>query len=227
LVGYNPAAQASIAAQAYNPMQQLNEQDFIDNQRMKDAVYSGNIQTLNDAELKNLAIYDQQYTRQAQARSNTKATSQAILNSISDKYAKNALENRTLGVMENMYNYRYDNRGRAINMNAPFQANIPYIYGNDGKPTHKIVYDIDGKTIKGYQPVSKKEQVTNVASTPSIPSLATSPIVQQNISGPVDYTPIDEEEYTNEEYMNQVAPKKNGGKLNKKYSQSSIVRAFK
>ena len=227
LVGYNPAAQASIAAQAYNPMQQLNEQDFIDNQRMKDAVYSGNIQTLNDAELKNLAIYDQQYTRQAQARSNTKATSQAILNSISDKYAKNALENRTLGVMENMYNYRYDNRGRAINMNAPFQANIPYIYGNDGKPTHKIVYDIDGKTIKGYQPVSKKEQVINVASTPSIPSLATSPIVQQNISGPVDYTPIDEEEYTNEEYMNQVAPKKNGGKLNKKYSQSSIVRAFK
>lgn len=116
LLGYNPAAQASIAAQAYNPMQQLNEQDFIDNQKMKDAVYSGNIATLNDAELKNLAIYDQQYTRQEQAKSNTKATAQAALNSISDKYAKNALENRKLSIYENMYpNFRFGPDGIAQN----------------------------------------------------------------------------------------------------------------
>jgi hypothetical protein len=121
LVGYNPAAQASIAAQAYNPMQQLNEQDFIDNQRMKDAVYSGNIQTLNDAELKNLSIYDQKYTRQEQVRSNTKATSQAVLNSISDKYAKNALENRKLSIYENMYpNFRFGKDGRAQNYGLQF-----------------------------------------------------------------------------------------------------------
>lgn len=225
LVGYNPAAQSMIAAGAYNPMQQLNEQDFIDNQRMKDQVYSGNINTLNDAELKNIDIYDKQYVRQEQAKSNTKATSQAILNSISDKYSKNALENKTLGVYENLYNYRYDNQGRAINMNAPFQPNIPYIYGNDGKPTHKIIYAKDKKTILGYEPIAKKQAGV-------IPSLSSGPIVQQgayNSEGysPADYAPIDEEEYTNEEYMNQVAPKKNGGKLNKKYSQSSIVRAFK
>ena len=41
------------------------------------------------------------------------------------------------------------------------------------------------------------------------------------------FTAIDEEEYTNEEYMNQVAPKKNGGKVKNKYVQSSIVRGFK
>ena len=116
MVGYNPAAQANIAAQAYNPMQQLNEQDFIDNQRMKDQVYSGNIATLNDAELKNREIYDQQYQRQAQALSNTKATSQAALSSISDKYAKNALENRKLSIYENMYpNFRFGLDGRAQN----------------------------------------------------------------------------------------------------------------
>jgi hypothetical protein len=112
----NPAAQAYIAGQAYNPMQQLNEQDFIDNQRMKDAVYSGNIQTLNDAELRNLEIYDRQYQRQAQALSNTKATSQAAISSISDKYAKNALENRKLSIYENMYpNFRFGLDGRAQN----------------------------------------------------------------------------------------------------------------
>ena len=112
----NPAAQAYIAGQAYNPMQQLNEQDFIDNQRMKDAVYSGNIQTLNDAELRNLEIYDRQYQRQAQALSNTKATSQAAISSISDKYSKNALENRKLSIYENMYpNFRFGLDGRAQN----------------------------------------------------------------------------------------------------------------
>ena len=226
----NPEMQAAIAAQAYNPMQQLNEQDFIDNQRMKDAVYSGNIATLNDAELKNLAIYDQQYQRQEQAKSNTKATSQAVLNSISDKYAKNKLENRTLGIYENLYNYRYDNAGRAINMNAPFQPNIPYIYGKDGRPTHKIVYDKDGKTILGYEPYSKGEELflqeTDENYAP-IPSLSTGPIVPQGSVAPTGYIPIDEEEYTNKEYMDQVAPKKFGGKVNKKYSQSSIVRAFK
>jgi hypothetical protein len=221
LVGYNPAAQSAIAAGAYNPMQQLNEQDFIDNQRMKDAVYSGNIQTLNDAQLKNREIYDQQYVRQAQAKSNTKATSQAILNSISDKYAKNALENRTLGVYENLYNYRFDNAGRAINMNAPFQADIPYIYGPNGEITHKKVYDKSGKNIIGYQPVSKQEALE----IPSGPTPAINPNTNTNIvPQEEEFIPID---YTNEEYMNQVAPKKNGGKLKKKYSQSSIVRAFK
>jgi hypothetical protein len=215
LAGYNPALQAYIASQAYNPMQQLNEQDFIDNQRMNDTIFSGNIATLNDADAKNREIYDQQYLRQAQARSNTKATAQAALNSISDKYARNALENKTLGVMENMYDYRYDNRGRAINMNAPFQPNIPYIYGNDGKPTHKIVYDIDGRTILGYQPLSKKQAIEKPsAATPAINPDTTMTSQEE------EYSPIDEDDIMYQE--------RNGGKTKKKkYSQSSIVRAFK
>ena len=209
----NPEAQAAIAAQAYNPMQQLNEQDFIDNQRMKDAVYSGNIATLNDAQLKNLAIYDQQYQRQAQALSNTKATAQAALNSIADKYAKNALENRTLGVYENLYNYRYDAAGRLINMNAPFQPNIPYIYGSDGIATHKIVYDKSGKNIIGYEPISKEE-------ASDIPTLATPPTNPEGTVAKDEYSPISEDDIMYQE--------RNGGKTKKKnYSQSSIVRAFK
>jgi len=80
-------------------------------------VYEGNRNVLNDAELKNLQILDQQYGRQAQAKTNTKAVTQAALSSISSKIAQNKLENRQLGVMENLYNYRYDSKERAINMN--------------------------------------------------------------------------------------------------------------
>ena len=117
MMGYNPAAQAMVASQAYGAKSNVLADQFRANQAMKDQVYSGNIATLNDAELKNLDIYDRQYTRQEQAKSNTKATSQAVLNSISDKYAKNKLENRTLGVYENMYNYRFGKSGRAQNYN--------------------------------------------------------------------------------------------------------------
>jgi hypothetical protein len=211
MVGYNPAAQANIAAQAYGAESNVLAEQFRANQAMKDQVYSGNIATLNDAKLKNLSIYDQQYTRQEQAKSNTKATSQAVLNSISDKYAKNKLENRTLGIYENLYNYRYDNAGRAINMNAPWQPNIPYIYGPNGEITHRKVYDKDGKTILGYEPVGK---------TTKIPSGATPPIVPEENVDSESYSPINENDI--------MYQQRNGGKTKKKkYSQSSIVRAFK
>jgi hypothetical protein len=136
MTGYNPAAQANLAAQTYGAKSSVLANQFRANQAMKDQVYSGNIATLNDAQLKNLAIYDQQYGRQEQAKSNTKATSLAALNSISDKYAKNALENRTLGVYENLYNYRYDKSGRAINMNPLYQANIPQMYNPGQDPNY-------------------------------------------------------------------------------------------
>ena len=113
----NPAAQAAIAAQAYQAINKVKGEEFRMNQELADRTYTGNIAAMNDAQLKNLGILDQQYTRQAQARSNTKAVAQAALNSISDKYAKNSLENRTLQTYENMYNYRYDKAGRLINMN--------------------------------------------------------------------------------------------------------------
>lgn len=123
-MGYNPAAQANLNAQKYQANQQVLGDQFRANQAMKDKVYGENRNILNDAKLKNLGIADQQYTRQSEALSNTKATTQAALNSITDKYAKNKLENRTLGVMENMYNYRFNKKGRAINMNPLQLFNI-------------------------------------------------------------------------------------------------------
>ena len=127
LVGNNPAAQSVLAAQKYAANSGILGEQFRLNQAQKAGIYSKNRDILNDAQLKNLAILDQQYQRQAQAKSNTKAIAQQAYTSISDKIAQNKLENRTLGVYENLYNYRYDNLGRAINLNTPQQFNIPEI----------------------------------------------------------------------------------------------------
>jgi hypothetical protein len=118
MIGYNPAALAALNAQKYQANQQVLGEQFRLNQAMRDKVYGENRNLLNQTGLQNLQILDQQYGRQQQALSNTKATAQAALNSISAKYLQNQAENRTLQTYENLYNYRFDPRFRAMNMNA-------------------------------------------------------------------------------------------------------------
>jgi hypothetical protein len=129
MVGYNPAALSMLNAQKYSANQQVLGEQFRMNQAMKDSVYGENRQALNQARLQNLGIYDQQYGRQQQALSNTKATTQAALNSISSKYAQNQLENKTLQTQENMYNYRFGPGMRAMNMNPLQQFNTDVVSG--------------------------------------------------------------------------------------------------
>lgn len=124
LAGYNPAAQAAIAGQAYAPESKILAEQFRVNQGMKNQVYDQNLATLNDAQLKNLGIFDQQYQRQAGAKSATKATTQAALNSISAKYLQNQMEQRQLQTMENLYGYRFGPGMRAQNWNGPAQFNM-------------------------------------------------------------------------------------------------------
>ena len=153
----NPAAQAMIAAQAYQAINKVKGEELRTNQALADKVYSSNTSTLNDAKLKNLGILDQQFTRQAQAKSNTKAVAQAALNSISDKYSKNELENRTLKTYENLYNYRFDGNGRAVNMNPLAQFNTPIVgtpsklknqSGEDLLPIYDKKGDVTGYKVK-------------------------------------------------------------------------------
>jgi hypothetical protein len=152
LMGYNPAAEAAVVGQAYGANQKVLGEQFRMNQQMKDKVYGENRNALNDAQLKNLGIYDNQYTRQAEAKSNTKAVTQAALNSISDKFLKNKLENRTLAINENLYNYRFDRRGRAWNWNplAQFDTTMGGNASSRGKVSGipddwMTLYDENGK----------------------------------------------------------------------------------
>jgi len=123
--GSNPAAQSMIMAQTLQAKNQiLGEQTRI-NASNKMQTYDKNRAMLNEAQLRNLQILDQQYVRQAQARSATKAQSFEALKSIANKTAQNRLENQTLNVYENMYNYRFSPTGRAFNVNDPARWNIP------------------------------------------------------------------------------------------------------
>jgi hypothetical protein len=134
--GANPNA---AAAQKYQADQQVLANQFRANQESKMGAFNRNRQALNDAKLKNLSILDQQYTRQAQAKSNTKAIAQAALNSVASKIAQNKLENRNLGVYENLYNYRFGPNGQIYNANQPAGFMIPQTVGTsvDQKPAEK------------------------------------------------------------------------------------------
>ena len=122
--GYNPAAQAMIAGQSYDPLNKINAEEFRFNQAKKDQVYSKNRDTVNQAKLTNLEILDQQSQRQSLARSNTKEAIQLALNSLSDKRSKHNLENKTLAIYENMYNYRFGGNNVAQNYNELAQFNM-------------------------------------------------------------------------------------------------------
>ena len=171
----NPGAQAIIAGGAYGAYDKIKGEELRTNLTNKFGVYGDNRKLLNDAKLKNLDIYDRQYVRQSQAVSNSKATTQAALNSIGDKYAKNKLENRTLGVYENMYNYRYDDSGRAINLNGLFQANIPQAAANNngvaiqGPNGTTLVPQYKNGKLLGYFPENKATTTTDVGNTATPP----------------------------------------------------------
>ena len=214
LMGYNPAAQSQLNAQKYQANQKVLAEQFRANQAMKDQVYRENRNLLNEFGLKNLEILDRQYVRQETAKSKTKAITQSALMSIGDKFMRNQLSNRKLAVAENLYNFRYDPRFRTINMNAPFQPQMPTVYvGPDGK----------------------KYQV--VAPTAKTPSLATSPILPPGTvpaaapsAAPVPAVPpnpiIDfEQDILTED---ELKGGRKGLKVSKKKSlNSSVVRAFK
>ena len=104
----NPALAAAMAAPMYDAINNTTAEEFRLNQAMKDQVYSGNLATLNQANLTNMGLYDQQAQRQAQAVANTKETQQEIVKSISDKYQQNKLENRREKVLRELYpNFRF------------------------------------------------------------------------------------------------------------------------
>jgi hypothetical protein len=201
--GNNPAAQSMIMAQAIEAKNKvLGEQTRI-NQSNKMQVYDKNRATLNDAQLKNLAIYDQQYVRQAQAKSNTKQQSLAALSSIAAKTAQQRATNRKLAIMENMYGFRFSPSGRAINMNAPAQFDLSGSgsrrggLSGTGLPANKrfTIDSVTGEPV-GIRTLTKDEM------TNSSPSLS--------------------------EIDNFLDNQKNGGKTPKtKARNSSIVKALK
>jgi hypothetical protein len=224
MVGYNPAAQAQLSAQKYAANQKVLGEEFRLNQLEKKNVYAKNRDIINDFKLKNLALLDQQYVRQNEALSKTKATNLEALNSISSKIAQNKLENRQLRVYENMYNYRYDPAFRAINMNPLYQPNIPTV------ANRVPILDEQGNII-GFQELG-------VDKTPSTTSKTTTkPVVSTAAQRPVSATPgiLPDQVYAPAPTAEDIELQykggggyRKGGKVKKNEQRnSSIVKALK
>jgi hypothetical protein len=136
-LGNNPELLAGLAAQKRLADAQILGSQTRANQAERARVYEANRQTLNEAQRANLGILDQQFTRQALGKSKTKQEAETALQSIASKIQQHNLANRTLGVYENMYNYRYAPGGQAYNLNAPYSWNVPTV-GSGAKTTSDI-----------------------------------------------------------------------------------------
>ena len=176
--GSNPAALSSLAGQKYGADSNVLAEQFRANQAKKDQVYSGNRAILNQTQEKNLTIADQQYVRQAQAKSATKAVKQEALNSIAAKIGQNRLENRTLQTYANMFpDFSYDKNYRIRKTGAPTKFNMPVVYNAAGDITHVALYDKEGK-IYDYKPLSEEESKEMSKKKTVQPSASTPPIVE-------------------------------------------------
>ena len=110
------------------------------------------------------------------AKANTKATTMAALNSINDKENKHKLDMRKLQLYENLYNYRFDNSGRAINMNPLFNPNLPNVFNRGEDPNVEYFYSSNGEVVGYRMKESAKNASAVVSGLPdsvSSPSLAT------------------------------------------------------
>ena len=115
-LGGDPASLSTLAAQKYAANSGVLGQQFRANQEMQMGAYNRNRATLNDAAIKNLAIYDQQADKQSRARSITKAQDYEYLRSIGDKFARARAEELAANVQANMYpDYTFGPKGRIYN----------------------------------------------------------------------------------------------------------------
>jgi type II secretory pathway pseudopilin PulG len=155
----NPAALAMIASQAQEAKNKVLGEQFRMNQSESQRVMEANRQAMNEANRFNIGLYDQQQQRQAQAKSATKQQNIAALNSISDKIAKNKLENKQMAIAENLYNYRFTPNGVAYNVNSPYSWNMGGAEAGKGKgtlaPGYAYTYD-ENRNIIGTRKTSTK-----------------------------------------------------------------------
>lgn len=174
----NPAALSSLAAQTYGANNAVRAEEFRTNQAINNEIINKNVALQNQAQLQNLGTLDQQYVRQAQARSNTRRDTQATLNSLSSKILQHDYENATLAAYENMSNYRMvdtNNDGipdRATYFGPEYTPPTDYVAGTTysdantddiryrNYPESKVRYDaygvpVSSSTEDNYRPVTR------------------------------------------------------------------------
>jgi hypothetical protein len=157
LTGYNPEALSMLNAQKYQANQKVLGEQFRMNQAKRDSVYKENRDILNQSKLVNLQILERQADKQAKALSNTKATTQEALNSISAKYAQNLNRQKQYAAMENLFNFRFTPGMRTINVNPAPTFNLPNV------PGLTATYDANGNLV--YTDIGNPEAINPLTPT--------------------------------------------------------------
>jgi hypothetical protein len=176
MAAYNPEAASFIFSQVADAKNKILGEQFRMNQAEKQRVSEQNAAVLNDAQMKNLAILDQQFVRQAQAKSNTKQQAMEISKSIADKIAQNKLENRQQTVMENMYPaFSFTPEGVAYKNPMYMASFAPGMSGSDKQkgtlaPGYGYTYD-ENRNIIGTRKLKSDEVGRNGAIVKAIKNL--------------------------------------------------------
>lgn len=106
------SALSNLAAQKYKADEQYNMQEVQGNAQQKLGVYGQNVDVMNDARIKNLALISDQQNKQAQAAFNTRKEDLSAIASISGKVLQNNLENKTYNAYANLFkHYGFDKKG--------------------------------------------------------------------------------------------------------------------
>ncbi|MCS7317665.1 MAG: hypothetical protein NZZ41_05070 [Candidatus Dojkabacteria bacterium] len=119
VAGNNPEALAALAAQKYEADNAVKSEELRRNIQSMVETTNLNRNTLNDAQLKNLAILEDQARKQSMAASATRRDAIDAIASAADKIDRFNVEQRILNVYDNLHGYRFTPGGQAINLNIP------------------------------------------------------------------------------------------------------------
>jgi len=145
----NPAALALVKGQLSSQLNQINEAEFIANQKMKSDVYSKNREIINQTRLANLGIFDRQAERSAQAAANTRSQAIDALGSMGDKEAQNQRDNAMRKVYANMYPTFRFNKDYQAQVQQTGQSPFSVPGTNQGVNPYGFVSNVSGNNNLG------------------------------------------------------------------------------
>jgi len=157
----SPEIASYLASQKYEADNAVNAEEFRTNQAIRNDVINKNTALINETNVKNLALADQQYTRQAQAKAATKAQNRAIVQSISDKVAQNKLEQQTIKLYENLYNYRFNPSTLKSEYIGPAASELLDFHEDSLTPSTSSPFSSENKT------TIRRDKNGNIVSTTS------------------------------------------------------------
>lgn len=164
----NVDALSALAASLYKANESYNMQEVQGNAQQKLGVYGQNVDTLNDAKLKNLQLIESQQNKQAAADYNTWKTDIAAFTSVAGKELQNKLENKTYNAYANLFrHYGFDKKG-----NVTFNPDDVVTRFNEGEAQQfgllaaqkglKDVMEAGSKTATTYDKDGNIKKVTSI-----------------------------------------------------------------